>query len=115
VQRRLGQRLPLIVLVVFVILTARWFFFSKQILPAPAGVSERYVLHVGPTLIAGVEDTATHEIVLWFDMDAGPDLKRIERLPNGDWSVILTPRSHGPTVNAPAEERKSDRVENNRQ
>lgn len=70
-----------------------WLWFrSEQILPAPDGVSERDVLHVGPMLLAGVEDSMTEEIIFWYDLDSGPDLTHIERLDNGDWVVTLTPR-----------------------
>jgi len=75
----------------FVLFAAAWYR-SERILPAPEGIPDRYVLHVGPMLFAGVEDTKTREMVLWYDLDSGPDLKRIERLDNGNWVVVLAPR-----------------------
>lgn len=73
-------------------LLAIWFMLSEQIVPAPQGISNRYVVHVGPMLRAGVEDTEAKQIVLWYDLDTGPDLKSIDRLESGDWVVVLTPR-----------------------
>jgi hypothetical protein len=79
------------ILTVCVLLTA-WLLFSEELLPAPPGIPDRYVVRVGPMLRAGVEDTETGTIVLWYDMDTGPDLKDIRRLDNGDWLVTLSPR-----------------------
>jgi hypothetical protein len=93
VKRDFGRAVTWAAFALLLSLVGGWFFFSKQVVRAPDGISDRYVLHVGPTLFAGVEDTATHEIVFWYDMDRGPDLKRIERLPSGEWVVTLAPRS----------------------
>lgn len=46
--------------------------------------------------MAAVEDTKTGEIVLWYDFDAGPDFKNIEKLPSGEWVVTLAPRAEDP-------------------
>lgn len=94
-KRDFGRAVLWVAFILLLIMGGGWVFFSKQVVRAPDGISDRYVLHVGPTLFAGVEDTATHEIVFWYDMDRGPDLKRIERLPSGEWVVTLAPRYQG--------------------
>jgi len=68
------------------------WFASERVVRAPEGISERYVLRVGPLMLAGVEDTTEDTVVLWYDLDAGPDLKHIERRDNGDWVAVFQPR-----------------------
>lgn len=85
-------RRPTLAMAIGIVAVFAWWMTSDTVIPAPNGIPERYVLHVSPTLLAGVEDTIEKEIVLWYDMDTGPDLKRIERLENGDWLAVLAPR-----------------------
>jgi hypothetical protein len=71
------------------------FLFAGYEIKRPLGVSERYVFHtsiLGPTLLTSVEDNETQETILWYDLDAGPDIERVERLESGEWVVTLVRR-----------------------
>ncbi len=60
-----------------------------------SGISDRYIFQtriLGSTLLTRVTDQQSLETILWYDLDAGPDIEHIERLESGEQVITLVRR-----------------------
>lgn len=81
----------LVVLAVCVIgyIAVQMLFVEQEVSP-PAGISSEFSYHVNRmSLQVRVVDKVSGRSVFWFNTDSGPSPRSIERLPNGDWTVVF--------------------------